>query len=135
MEKVMGVDYFINKFEAIPEEQWCVDVFSNGKGAHCANGHCGAGCAGTTTESRAFQKVIFPLTDKAIMCPQDLHNEDEGYSVTAAKINNGSDSRYRQSSPRQRVLAALYDLKAMKALDEARAIVAEDRKVAEVEMV
>jgi hypothetical protein len=34
-------DYFIAKFEAIPEELWTTRVFRDG-GKCCAMGHCGA---------------------------------------------------------------------------------------------
>lgn len=34
------VDYFINKFEAIPEEMWCVGLWVDSEGRKCALGHC-----------------------------------------------------------------------------------------------
>lgn len=34
------VDYFINKFEAIPYDQWCTSFTTNNEGQHCALGHC-----------------------------------------------------------------------------------------------
>jgi hypothetical protein len=39
-----NLDYFIRKFEAIPEDQWCTGDFVkvvNGKEQRCAFGHCG----------------------------------------------------------------------------------------------
>jgi hypothetical protein len=36
------VDYFIDKFEKIPEELWCVESFTIiTLGQSCALGHCG----------------------------------------------------------------------------------------------
>lgn len=39
------VDYFLDKFEKIPEEHWCMGrfAFTNDKGesVHCVMGHCG----------------------------------------------------------------------------------------------
>lgn len=35
------VDYFIKKFEAIPEDKWCIIDFLKENGQMCALGHCG----------------------------------------------------------------------------------------------
>lgn len=85
------VDYFIAKFEAIPEEYWC--IFGRHKGdQHCAHGWCDSNLP---DEEKGLINVFFPLK--------------KGYGV--AGINNGLDGRYPQPTPRQRILAALYDIK------------------------
>lgn len=33
--------FFIKKFEAIPEEQWCCGKITDSQGKHCALGHLG----------------------------------------------------------------------------------------------
>ena len=35
------LEYFIKKFEAIPEKKWTVGTFEDDKGCKCAYGHCG----------------------------------------------------------------------------------------------
>lgn len=89
-----SVDYFIAKFEAIPEEEWCVGHYNLGI-QHCALGHCGASVKPT---------AAWP--DEAHM----LENLVTEYSV--ASINDGEEDDYKQPTPRQRILAALRDIKA-----------------------
>lgn len=110
-----NVDYFIKKFEAIPEERWCTTFFNLGDRS-CANGHCGV--MGTTMsqnstdESRALQSVLSALFltlktayEKYIITTPVLHSEE------AARINDGIVAEYQQKTPKQRILAALYDIK------------------------
>ena len=86
------VDYFIAKFEAIPEEQWCSGDYSNSHGQHCAAGHCGEGrFTGVTPESQGLEAILHHRT---------------------AYINDGDGSDYKQPTPKQRILAALRDVKA-----------------------
>ena len=80
--------YFIAKFEGIPEERWCTNVFRSHGGRRCALGHCQESRTGRTDESIALANL---LTD-------------------TAEINDGKDPRYQQPTPKQRVLAALKDL-------------------------
>lgn len=90
------VDYFIAKFEAIPEELWCTEVLTKGA-QRCALGWCGAYYPdeddddeendGTTEESLALMSLIPMVGD----------------------INDGLINRYQQPTPKQRILAALRD--------------------------
>ena len=105
MEKYT-VDYFINKFEAIPEEKWFSGSYHNvTMERFCALGHCGMRrsmgamiCAGNDeTNSLDF---LFKIISK----DGDTH---------VAKVNDGQDDRYPQPTPKQRILAALYDIKRM----------------------
>lgn len=41
MKEIYNVDYFIRKFEAIPEERWITGAFVDPSGNCCAFGHCG----------------------------------------------------------------------------------------------
>lgn len=55
------IDYFIEKFEAIPEEKWGIGKFSDQDGRCCALGHCGEGMFHSTEESNALSSLlIFP---------------------------------------------------------------------------
>jgi hypothetical protein len=46
------VDYFIDKFEKIPEELWCISIRHDGGGRSCAYGHCRP-----SAEMDAFRKL------------------------------------------------------------------------------
>lgn len=89
-----SVDYFIAKFEAIPEEEWCVGEFELGD-KHCAFGHCGMRTNVTSDEAEALN-IIF--------------TRSIGAFVTS--INDSASNRYPQLTPKQRILAALRDIKA-----------------------
>lgn len=116
MNTEFTVDYFIQKFEAIPESKWVSSIlFDNGRS--CANGHCGVRhwkqndsmrndhYFKTTKESMALVPIF-----KHLKCDRNTDHV-EYYSDIAATINNGSDKRYQQSTPKQRILAALHDIK------------------------
>jgi len=34
------INYFINKFQAIPEKEWCRGLYVDNRGRKCAIGHC-----------------------------------------------------------------------------------------------
>ena len=91
-----NVDYFIKKFEAIPEENWTVGVYEDGDKC-CAMGHCGIRddfSVPDTYESRELFRLIF-----------------SNYSCHVTNINDGEIEGYQQPTPKQRILAALYDIK------------------------
>lgn len=85
------VDYFIDKFERIPEELWLVGDFKNGN-RFCAVGLCGENWGIITQESQALRRVL--------------------NTESVASLNDGKDPRYQQPTPKQRILAALRDIKA-----------------------
>lgn len=85
-------EYFIAKFEVIPEELWCTHVFTQGDGICCAYGHCGSTAAHPFTPER---KGLYNLL------------RDVGM---VARINDGHHERFPQPTPKQRILAALRSL-------------------------
>ena len=97
------VDYFIKKFEAIPEDEWTTG--SNGwyghDGKFCAEGFCGCGSGNNKTQE------LFSLIDlfKVVLPNQ---KNDVVYLVNDGRLND-----YLQDHPKQRILAALYDIKTM----------------------
>jgi hypothetical protein len=88
------VDYFTNKFEAIPEESWCTGTYNFGD-KRCAYGHCGL-----SEEVPSMANV-----------PEARALRDLDRTRVFNRINDGNDSRYQQKTPKQRVLAALKDIK------------------------
>ena len=134
------IDYFIKKFEAIPEQDWCIDEYSktkieiknaqktflgmkyNGtvkvpKTNFCAQGHCMGGIDNIRFISG--QKKKFSIFDIAKSYPElnalinlfGQRREEGKNMVVVALINNGEDKDYQQPTAKQRVLKALYDLK------------------------
>jgi hypothetical protein len=88
------VDYFINKFTKIPEQLWQTMDYGRGETC-CAMGYCGAKSAvDLTDEARALEDLL-------------------GGHYKPQSINDGCDPRYLQGTPKQRILAALYDIKKM----------------------
>lgn len=125
MKTTYNVDYFINKFSAIPEELWSRYQFIEQE-RRCANGHCGVRhissmAINETDESRALQQLfsILKITD---LTENNMAVMDGGYSgnrmpptysLKAAVINRGESNEYQQPTPKQRILAALRDIRAM----------------------
>lgn len=102
------LDYFIQKFEKL--NNWCIGIRTDEYGNHCALGHCSPNNYGSwddeTPESGALSKLFF---DNKIFYP--------GYDVEVvhgvAAVNNGTHPKYQQPTPKQRILAALQDIKKM----------------------
>lgn len=96
------VDYFLKKFDAIPEDDWCAGAFADSNGRHCAYGHCGVyevkeeGCITEISTSEGDQ----------------LEAMFESSGMHAHLVNDGDTPAYQQPTPKQRILAALHDIKA-----------------------
>lgn len=85
------IDYFIRKFEAIPEERWCTGQLHKGNQS-CALGHCGLKGTGTWTEEASV--LWWNILPERV-----------------TRINDGYYLAYTQATPKQRILAALEDAK------------------------
>ena len=83
----MNKQYFIDKFTAIPDEQWTTGFFTDKEGRHCALGHCGAPSG---YEWRALSELVGRATQSCI-----------------SNINDGKDPNFQQLTPKARILAAL----------------------------
>lgn len=101
------IDYFIKKFEAIPEEKWITDLQLDQDGNSCALGWC------MTEEDR-----VHSLQNWSYVAHWSGHETEEGKVLwenilprAVTLINNGQDTRYQQATPKQRILAALQDAK------------------------
>lgn len=121
----MDAQYFINKFEAIPEEKWCIGEFAGKDGAKCANGHCGVTQLDHfyfTRESRALQRVFANTIvhySSGRIAEDHFYPDGQRYSNIAAAINNSNTIEYQQDTPKQRILAALRDIQAVEQADNA----------------
>lgn len=101
------VEHFISKFAAIPSDQIGTDQYSG-----CAYGQCRsskhAQDGSETAEGRALTKLMRSLPNLTPVAGAAW----EPYISTPARINNGDVAEYPQPTPKQRILAALYDIKA-----------------------
>jgi hypothetical protein len=107
-QTIYDVDYFIRKFSEIPEENWYAGSYCHPNiEAYCALGHCGerysnasiiSGTVERTGESSALRSLVGKILGLDIVDINDT-------------IYNPS---YQQPTPKQRVLAALYDIKRAK---------------------
>lgn len=104
------VEYFIEKFEGIPEEEWCIGIQQNELGQRCAFGHClpieqrqmgylSSGRGNETPEGKSL-KAMF-----------EIHFKSNEVMWSVAYINNGKNEMFQQPTPKQRILAALYEIR------------------------
>lgn len=112
---IYTVDFFINKFSAIPEERWTTRKYISIIGSvekRCAQGLCIQHGrfddlpfkeVATNTVYEEWKSLIELFGGVATIYRFDNH--------IVAGINNGEDYRYQQPTPKQRIMAALYDLK------------------------
>lgn len=94
------VDYFIQKFSVIPEELGVGELQKGEK--KCAMGFCG-GYIERSVESYALALILKPLTQK-----RGSRINPNSY---VWDINDGHNTNYPQPTPKQRILAALRDIK------------------------
>lgn len=88
---MFDIQYFIDKFENIPHNEWKINGFGIDN-KHCALGHCK-----DPQERQAF-----------------LHLFSKDYLIT--RINDGEHPNYKQNEPKNRILKALFDLKQIELL-------------------
>ena len=101
------VDYFIKKFEAIPENKWCIN--SRGEIVGGIEQRCALGwCYPTFQEAKRTENYWNEdsLEDKALM-----GMFKSVLNIKPPLVNNGLAKNYPQPTPKQRILAALYDIK------------------------
>lgn len=103
-----NVNYFISKFSNTRDDKWCVNSLINEDKA-CALGWCGMyGRNGDINEETAALELILRQTKDA-----DSIIKKFRYGNITAVINNGENQHYQEPHPKQRILAALSDVKNM----------------------
>jgi hypothetical protein len=115
------VDYFIDKFSKLSESQVVAGSIETPSGNKCANGWCGVDFNYTGTgETAALDKLLrlLPIHVKHSLIPiYELSEDSSGYSRIAEQINDGFIHEYQQETPKQRILASLYDIKRLQSKD------------------
>lgn len=105
MSTKYDVDYFIAKFEAIPE----AEIGSGALFNHCALWHCGSEYSKMTPEALALTELFKPrVLEVRPSCLDDeiIYHVNDGHFF-------GSDG---PPSPKQRILTLLRDIKAKEVL-------------------
>lgn len=123
METVYDVNYFLAKFEAIPERKWTTGVLVKARKLFIVSEKCCAQgfCLNDEQKNIALKNKGLILSKKEN--PEIYHlkklfwnflrTEERTESEVVYKINNGGHPNYQQPTPKQRILAALRDIKAM----------------------
>jgi len=89
---------FIDFFESIPEDRWCINKFVDDDGRCCAAGHLGLRTSvGDTTARGVLRKLLLSINRRC----------------SIAYINDGQNPDYQQDSPKKRILAFLNDCKSL----------------------
>ncbi len=90
-----NIQYFINFFSQIPEENFLVRKYRE----------CEKGCAmGLLQDNLLAHSTLYNIGNKYFRSAS---------STSIIDINNGDHPQYQQPTPKQRILAALYDIKKM----------------------
>lgn len=105
------VDYFIKKFEAIPENKWqsvgqlCFD------GKKCALGHIGVTLKDIQANGNILHKEGKALAELFRLLVRIENNYLGDYERIYLVNDSLTATNYQQPTPKQRILAALYDIK------------------------
>lgn len=91
-ETIYNAQYFIDKFEKIPEDKWCTKYFQEDD-KHCVLGHCGV-------------KNTAILTEEANKLIDLFFN----HKIYITHVNDGLINEYNDPTPKQRILHALKDI-------------------------
>lgn len=102
------IDYFLAKFEAIPDRQWTRSQYADGWGGFCALGHCGERVI-TSTDGSMNSAILYTEEADAL---KKLFSDSLGIYCGPHYVNDGKIEKYQQETPKQRILAALRDIKA-----------------------
>jgi hypothetical protein len=99
-------DYYISKFEAIPDKFWTTGNYATRRGdtlVCCAYGHCGV--RGIFDEQDGNNEEADALRDLFLRCPLK--------PASVIEINDGRNPNFQQPTPKARILAALREIKAV----------------------
>lgn len=131
-----GCSYFIKKFEAIPESMWRVGEFGEGE-RHCALGHCGMRNVNYYNDGKVNEESS-ALAGLLKTLDVGLYHSDLSivYKVNDHGVIN-MELKYNLPTPKQRILAALYDIKKMQEPKEKVIVkyVAVDAAIKELELI
>lgn len=109
-QQVFSANYFIQKLQPIADDMWTVGTLKKGD-KMCVLGWCGAKLEGNCIELKKFTEAaaLYKLFQD-YLCEVVFH------------VNDKMTPRYPQPHSKQRILAALYDIKKMQEGQEGKTI-------------
>lgn len=110
-----NADYFINRFTSIPEDFWIIEN-QDYNGKHCALGHCNRNKGQDAALMEVFKVLSVTVTKRSHTNSYKPDTKTTRFD-TVTCINNGHCLEYKQATPKQRILAALYDIKKLNGED------------------
>ena len=99
METKYTLDYYIDKFNNIPEDKWGTGVYNDDNGHCCAFGHCGAYAGREETDEARSLSTIFRELKK-----------DNDPDLTHINDGDRGAEKYGET-PKERVVNYLKSLK------------------------
>lgn len=106
------VDYFIKKFKAIPAHHWTTHVFFDDRsGQMCALGLCGHRAWRPLTPEPSGLDKLFKMYYPKLPVTAFNDGGPNGISTRANELYQEYSSIFRLSTPKERILAALYLIK------------------------
>lgn len=103
-QNYFDVDYFLNKFDAIPENEWTTHTYTRYEEVvkHCVFGHCGVRVANgiDTTFTNESQALVY------------LFDQSLKISVININDNNVGFAFDLEETPKQHIMSALILIKA-----------------------
>lgn len=120
-----------DRYAAIPDALWCIEILGNAQGQRCALGHLMEDTGGLTPEGyaimhwtrdarRAYElfeplRASLPVVVTGVMLDNSgnrssIHRDN---AAVLAVVANGFHPLYQQDTPKLRILTAIDDLMAM----------------------
>lgn len=107
------VNWFINFFTGIPDDQWCQDTVGEANGGRrCAIGHCRFGIDGGIVDETGYGPTERALARLLSTFAWDASTSTLENLTIITNINDGKNIAFPQSTPRARILAALREIQA-----------------------
>lgn len=99
------VDYFIQKFSAIPEELWCTQTYES-QGQFCAYGHCGYRPYSGESERAIPECNALGNVFGDLLLPIRINDGEK-----ASRSRDGKDYSVLGTTPKERIINALLKIK------------------------
>jgi len=117
------VDYFIGKFSSIPDELW-TECYCEWYDKKCAMGHCGTSDFGSMTEESLALYDLLKTLSVTYANNKMISGERVRIAFrTIYSFNDGHIKEYQQPTAKERILAALYDVKKMQEAEKPKEII------------
>ena len=101
-----NADYFIKKFESIPESKWAIGSFKRKYGQCCALGHCGQTNFAASEEANALSSLFYMyLNTNPVMINDAVGHLRDDAGKELMRVDEFG------TTPKERILVALECIK------------------------